>query len=82
MFHRVREVRSYGTRASESEVSITVRDQGSISYKLAKKWATIPEALKQVKSIAAFQRNSKKVFLEEYGKFQCDVRGCGICGEN
>ena len=69
MFHRVSDVHSHSTRASESEVSITVRDQGSISYKLPKEWATIPEALKQVKSLAAFKTNSKKVFWRNMGSF-------------
>ena len=81
MFHRVRDVHSYNTRASESEVSVSVRDQGSISFKLPKEWATIPENLKQTKSLAAFKRNSKKDLRADYGKFQCLVQGCGVCGE-
>ena len=81
MLQRVSDTHRYGTRATGSNLAIGGRDQGSICYRVPKEWATITEAAKQLKSIAAFKRNSKTMFITEYKKFQCNITECGVCGQ-
>ena len=80
MLERVRDTHRYNTRSAENNIAITARDQGSISYRIPKEWATLTEEEKDVRSFAAFKRRSKKSFIDKYEGFQCGTASCGICG--
>ena len=79
MLQRVRDTHRYNTRSTESGIATTARDQTSISYRVPKEWDTITEKGKQIKSLAAFKKNSKNTFLNRYKGFKCNVTGCRVC---
>ena len=81
MLQRVSDTHGYSTRSTESKIAISVRDQGSISYRLSKEWDTVPQEEKKIKSLASFKRNSKNSFIRKYKEFQCCVTDCRVCGQ-
>ena len=56
-------------------------DKGSLGYRVPKEWALLPEELKKLKSKAAFKRQSKKQFIQQYKGFECRQVSCRVCGE-
>ena len=81
MLQRVRDTHRYNTRSTESDIAVTGRDQGSISFRVSKEWATVTEAGKEIKSLTTFRKISKNMFITLYEKFQCQENECRVCGQ-
>ena len=78
MFRKVYEVHGYSTRSAESGISRGAADHKSLRYIVPKEWSTLPEELRALKSLAAYKKQSKKLFLRQYEEFWCGG-GCGVC---
>ena len=79
MLQRVSDVHGYSTRAAGSGLAATSRDKSSLSYRVSREWALIPDSLKTVTSQGAFKRRSRLLFLKEYGQFECKETACRVC---
>ena len=79
MLQRVRDTHRYNTRATESDIAVTGRDQGAISFRVSKEWATVTEAGKEKKSLASFRKETKIMFIAMYKKFFCQLNDCRVC---
>ena len=80
MLQRVGDVHGYGTRAAGRGIHVATRDHRLVGYRVPKEWAGVSREDREVRSIAAFKRRSRAGFLAGYGRFVCDVGGCGVCG--
>ena len=79
LLQRISDVHSYSTRAAGSGLAATSRDTSSLSYRVSREWALIPDNLKSVTSQAAFKRRSRSLFLRECGQFECKQTTCRVC---
>ena len=75
-----RNVHGYGTQPAGRRIHVATRDHRSVGYRVPKEWAGVSREDREVRSIAAFKRRSRAGFLAGYGRFVCDVGGCGVCG--
>ena len=80
MLGRIESVHEHNTRAARAGLYLSAREHRSIGYRVPKEWATLPEELSSLCSLSGFKRRSKKEFLDIYVSFECEVRGCRVCG--
>ena len=79
MLTRAVDVHGYATRSARGGLALMTRDHRSIGYRAPKEWASMSEAQREVRSLAAFKRGSRGQFVADYGAFVCCVLGRGVC---
>ena len=80
MFSRAAEVHRHATRSAGAGLYMSTRDHRSISYRVPTEWASLPERIRGLGSLAAFKRNSKNMLLSKYREFECTTSNCRACG--
>ena len=76
---KVRDAHSHNTRAAKTGLSITTQDHRSVGYRIPKEWSSLPEKLREVRSLPGFKNKSKIEFLTMYKSFTCLVHNCYVC---
>ena len=79
MLSRATEVHSHATRAAGRGLYKATRDHRAIAYRVPNEWASVPDKVRGAKSLAAFKKQSKSIFINQYKSFRCYVRGCWEC---
>ena len=79
MLQKVSDMHNYNTRAAETLLSATTKDQQSKSYRVSKEWSLVPVKLRECMTCSSFRRQSRKNLLQQYRRFECNQIGCLAC---
>ena len=80
MLERISQTHDHGTRLARKGMFVSTRNHKQVGYRVPKEWETLSENLRDSASLGGFKKQSKKEFLEGYGRFSCGVAGCYVCG--
>ena len=56
------------------------KDHGLVGYRVPREWLSLPESQRGLRTIGAFKKVSRAVFLAEYAAFVCENAMCGVYG--
>ena len=79
MLSKVSEVHGYGTRSAKTGMFMSTLDHRGVGYRVPKEWQSLPEKLKEMRSLQGFKKVSKSGFLDSYKSFQCKNLNCQVC---
>ena len=79
MFQRTSDLHNSSTRSASTGMTMMTGDRQSMRYKIPKEWSILPEKLRSQRSLTAFKRQSRRQFIEQYGKFVCNEGVCRAC---